>query len=56
MIRVRRKSRYLLVRNEGNSRVLTVTTFLPTDWQMVEVKRVTKHKDSCISVTFKKVA
>lgn len=42
------------IRREGGSRVLTVTNFIPKDWQAVIVSKVKKSND-IITVVFEKV-
>lgn len=42
------------VRNEGGSRVITVTQLIPKEWQYVEVEKVDETED-VVTIKIKKV-
>lgn len=47
-------SKINMIRKEGGSRIVCVTSIIPKTWRVVELTKV-KEKDSTILVEFKKV-
>lgn len=48
-------SKFLVIRQEGGSKVITITQFLPKDWKAVEVSKV-NETDTDVTLKFEKVA
>lgn len=46
--------KFVIIRSEGASRVVTITSFIPKDWQAVEIHTV-KEKKGEVTLKFEKV-
>jgi hypothetical protein len=39
-------SKLIIIRNEGGSRVISITSVIPKDWQAIEITQTKKSNDS----------